>query len=145
MNQYFRAGLNVKAAFSSYCLGDYEGALRLISEVPGEKHADTPILGYKILYLCALGSVRDAAQAARQYVVRFCRLPTPHRQALSERGIDADSLYLTYKYEGSSIRSSWPLAPLHCYEPSHAPRGPQMEVAGSGALGATETLKLRDL
>ena len=97
MNQYFRAGLNVKAAFSSYRLGDYEGALRLISEVPGEKHADTPILG---------GSVRDAAQAARQYVVRFGRLPAPHRQALSERGIDADSLYLTYKCEGSSIRSS---------------------------------------
>ena len=106
MNQYFRAGLNVKAAFSSYHLGDYEGALRLISEVPGEKHADTPILGYKILYLCALGSVRDAAQAARQYVVRFGRLPTPHRQALGDAGIDADSLYLTYKCEESSIRSS---------------------------------------
>ncbi len=106
MNQYFRADLNVLAAFSSYCLGDYEGALRLISEVPGEKHADTPILGYKILYLCALGSVRDAAQAAQQYVVRFGRLRTPHRQALGERGIDADSLYLTSKCEESSIRSS---------------------------------------
>jgi hypothetical protein len=86
MNGYFQAGLNVKAAFSSYCLGDYEGALRLVSEVPVEKHADTPILGYKILYLCVLGSVLDAAQAAQQYVVRFGRLPTPHRLALSDAG-----------------------------------------------------------
>jgi hypothetical protein len=54
MNRYLRTDLNIKGAFSSYCLGDYEGALCLISEVPGEKHADTPILGYKILYLCAL-------------------------------------------------------------------------------------------
>jgi len=108
MNGYFQTGLNVTAAFSSYCLGDYEGALRLINQVPVhvEKLHDRPIVGYKILYLCALGSVRDAAQAARQYVVRFGRLPIPHRQALGERGIDADSLYLTDKCEESSIRSS---------------------------------------
>jgi hypothetical protein len=85
-----------RRALSSFCLGDYEGALRLISEVQGEKHADTPILGYKILYLCALGSVGDAELAARQYAVRYGRLPIPHRQALGDAGIDADSIYVTH-------------------------------------------------
>jgi len=104
-NGYFLIGLNVKAAFSSYCLGDHEGALRLINQVPidVEKVYDTPIIDYKILYLCALGSVRDAVVAAQQYVARFGRLPGPHRQALGDKGIDADSLYLRAKAKELSV------------------------------------------
>ena len=101
-NWFRQRVLLANAAFSSYCIGDYEEAFRLCCQVPDGEGLAFPsgppyLLGYKILYLCGLRDARSAERSAQEYVSRYGRLPSPQRIVLREIGIDADEIYLKFQ------------------------------------------------
>lgn len=87
-----RADFLDKAAFSSYCLGEYPKALQQIDTAlqlwPGPDEIGHLLLQNKLLILCALRHTREAELAASQYRRLHGSLPFPLSYRLRQIGID---------------------------------------------------------